>query len=129
MGSNNNRGNLLISKVYKEMKNILIFLGIVAVLIIGGSILYFSTQPTSAELEYSEQLKWDVHKYLINEENYVEDNIEEIKVTDNAKLKGKKRFEIAVVFKDDKDSVYYYQYDKKSGKVEQFAVTGKKHEE
>ncbi|MGG3480557.1 hypothetical protein ABES21_24075 [Peribacillus frigoritolerans] len=93
------------------MKNILIFLGIVAVLIIGGSILYFSTQPTSAELEYSEQLKWDVHKYLINEKNYVEENIEEIKVTDNAKLKGKKRFEIAVVFKDDKDSVYYYQYE------------------
>ncbi|PEZ74722.1 hypothetical protein [Bacillus sp. AFS017274] len=81
------------------MKNILIFLGIVAVLIIGGSILYFSTQPTSAELEYSEQLKWDVHKYLINEKNYVEDNIEEIKVTDNAKLKGKKRFEIAVDLK------------------------------
>ncbi|MFJ7508335.1 hypothetical protein ACIQW7_02460 [Peribacillus simplex] len=50
-------------------------------------------------------------------------------MTDNAKPKGKKRFEIAVVFKDDKDSVYYYQYDKKSGKVEQFAVTGKKHEE
>ncbi|CAH0190724.1 hypothetical protein [Peribacillus simplex] len=114
------------------MKNILIFLGIVAVLIIGGSILFFSTQPTNAELDYSEQLKWDVHKYLINEKNYDEDNIEEIKVTDNAKLKGKKRFEIAVVFKDDKDdkdSVYYYQYDKKSGKVEQFAVTGKKHEE
>ncbi|MFY0780711.1 hypothetical protein AB1K18_10495 [Peribacillus simplex] len=111
------------------MKNILIVFGIVAVGIIGGSIFYFSTQPTNAELDYSEQLKWDVQKYLINEKDYDKDNLEEIKVIDNGKLKGKKIFEIAVVFKDDKDSVYYYKYEKKSLKVEQFAVTGTKHEE
>lgn len=111
------------------MKNTLIAIGILAVLIIGGSMFYFSTQPTNAELTYAKQLKSDVHEYLTTEKNYDEANIEEIKVIDNTKLTGKKRFEIAVIFKDDKDSVYYYQYDKKSKKVEQFAVTGTKHEE
>ncbi|MFJ5751618.1 hypothetical protein ACIP97_24005 [Peribacillus frigoritolerans] len=71
LGSHNNRWNLLISQIFEKMKNKLIV--IVAGVIIGGSILYFSTQPTSGELDYSEQLKWDVHKYLINEKNYVEE--------------------------------------------------------
>ena len=67
------------------MKNTLVAIGILAVLIIVGSIFYFSTQPTNAELTYAEQLKSDVHEYLTNEKNYDEASIEEIKVIDNAK--------------------------------------------
>lgn len=110
------------------MKKLLIILSLVVVVIIGAGIFYYSTQPTSAEVNYSERLKKDVRNYLINEKKYSENDLEEVKVIDNIKLKGKKRFEIAVVFKDDKDSVYYYDYNK-SGKVQQFAVTGTKHEE
>ncbi|MCK1999863.1 DUF3139 domain-containing protein [[Brevibacterium] frigoritolerans] len=110
------------------MKKLLITLSLVAVVIIGAGIFYYSTQPTSSEITYSEQLKKDVQEYLINEKDYSEGDIQEIKVIENSKLKGKERFEITVVFTDDKDSVYYYDYDK-SGKVYQLAVTGTQHEE
>lgn len=109
------------------MRKISTIVGILVVLT-GGGFFYYSTQPTSAELNYSEQMKKDVREYLINEKDYSENDLEEIKVIDNSKLKGKERFEIAVVFKDDKDSEYYYDYDK-SGKVYQLAVTGTQHGE
>ncbi|WP_409305752.1 DUF3139 domain-containing protein [Peribacillus sp. SCS-155] len=105
-------------------------IGLVVVVIAIGSFFYFSQQRTKADTAYTQQLKKDVEDYLINEKNYNKDDIAKLVVEEN-KLKGKKRFEVAVTFKDDKDSVYNYNYvtPGKRGKVEQTGISGTKHEE
>lgn len=98
------------------------------VVILVGVFIYYRTTPLKADEAYAQQLRHDVKDYLVNEKHYSSDEIGKLSIERSTKNVGKKAYDIAVVFKDDKDSTYYYNYDE-NHHVQQSSVTGKKHAE
>ena len=111
------------------LKKIIFF--IVIILLVGVGIFSFNSYTSykenkKEEQKYGQQLKKDVHSYLINDKNYKDSDIKQMKITENSKQRGLRSVEIDVVFNDDPDSTYTYVYDSGTRKVIQMAGNGQK---
>jgi len=86
------------------LKKIIFF--IVIILLVGVGIFSFNSYTSykenkKEEQKYGQQLKKDVHSYLINDKNYKDSDIKQMKITENSKQRGLRSVEIDVVFNDD----------------------------
>ncbi|WP_341284914.1 DUF3139 domain-containing protein [Priestia megaterium] len=104
---------------------------LIIIFLIGLGIFSFNTYTSykenkKEEQKYSQQLKKNVHNYLVNDKNYKDKDIRKIEVTKNSKQRGLKSVEIDVVFNDDPNSTYTYIYDSGTRKIVQMAGNGQK---